>query len=944
MAPEGPPEGSAAPATTPETGAVITPETTVGTPEVSHAEKAVIDAALEVVEAAAEPPVEGTVPSAEASDAAKIAAEIIASTPGEGTADATSTVPEAPTAATAPGPVIRRRTPSPAPVTTGATPPTPPVQPRAPIPAPTPRPTPPAAARTPGTSPATAPRTRAPRRTPVVPARTPGASPATAPSTPLRTPAAVPVPVPEARPEPLVPDTIDRETLDRGARFLNEFLYKKTSANAAIKNLESRSVTGILDPNPTPEIRRLLSHAANAEKARGDFLDMEKKAAKQKNHKDKAYFTTEAKKAKLELENRLDEMKVAYLKQWVVDNQKRNPTLTKEQINDMAIEHSAQTVFRAATDFYPSLEIARSDAIAQTPREKGLLQRYGEWSKGLPTWKRMILSAGIAAGTTTALMTAFGTMGIPMIAGIAGSRALRSAIGAGFAGSFVGGVEHFLGDTLDKRGKAKKKALKAGIQRDKDALTDVKVIEFETQLRAELAGKENWLEDRAIALNAMRKVDADAELFSKERSAIFGAREKKAEAVGTHWRKRLAIGTGLAVGGGMAVSAIDWHNIPEWIGGSGGPAVVGGGGGGPSVLERVRCVVIDSGGSGVPPGPELPDPLPICDPTEANVLTIAKGDTVWGMGRKFIGETVQGADGPTKFTKAAWAEAWKNSHVEMITESGKHIQVPISEVDLVHAGDQVAVAHENGKWVFQVGDYAKDNFKVGNTGALREVYEQNGFDIPKWLERSPLPPATLTESSAHVVYEMDGVLTASGTSSIESAGLAPQLYSNEGIDELTRNFTNATLCEQERALTSLGDQISSLSADMQNVGYSEQTLTQMASYHHELVNLQSSLLNAPEYLSHAAGLTTILEAQNVAPEFFDQVADMRVDEFIEMSNEIPAGLDKSGIEGVFRVYYQDADRMTDMLEDLSLGKRELRMSVGDFFKTHLDEFNMASPQ
>jgi len=767
--------------------------------------------------------------------------------------------------------------------------------------------------------------------------------------------------------------------LDKGAEFFCQFV---TGENLKLEKAQERLVAAGLCKREGDGLntttRVLFTEAASVKDKQTDLLALEKQLAKEKAPAMRAHFESEIRKAKEELEHRLDAMKVAWLDRWKEDNKEKNPSRTRAQTENEAIKYAASTIFIAATNFYPEHEAQRGECVAQTEQEKGLFRRYGEWINKQPRWKRIAVGAAVAGGVGGVMAAtgigALGALGVPLAVG---SRVGRSLFAGSLSAAITSGVERFFGTRLDARAKRKKTAEINRIQQEKDAANAERSRAFEIQLRAELAGKEGWLEDRAKALKVMNKVDTDARAFALERGQCFSAQERAAQLIGTKWRRRLAIGTGLAVGGGMALSTVDWDRVPGYInglrdavlgwfhdpkvptptggGGGGVPSGAGtgagaatgggiervGGGGhsgdGTSILERCRTRLIGVC-EPLPPSETLPDPLPIPDAIEPNIATIGHGGSVWKVAHGFIGETVQGAEGPVKMTKAMFNEAWANSTVEMVTEHGKHIQVPISSVDLTHAGDQVMLSQKDGHWIFQIGDYAKDHFKVGNTAYYRETLLNNNMPVPEWLERPSLPPATLVESHAGVLSSVRDTLRTGVASAPDLSAFPEQLYSPEGVQEATAAFAASTLDQQEATIATLSYQIDGLEETMRTAGYPPGVLAQMTSYHNELINLQQQLIGSPDYLANIVDFGNVLESHSISPDLFASIQDMRMDDFAAMTEgERTAKQAGSALAAIFRIYREDAANLHQMMLDVNPDCAEIRrMTVGQFMKSHTD--------
>ncbi len=89
-----------------------------------------------------------------------------------------------------------------------------------------------------------------------------------------------------------------------------------------------------------------------------------------------------------------------------------------------------------------------------------------------------------------------------------------------------------------------------------------------------------------------------------------------------------------------------------------------------------------------------------------------------------------------KITSKELAVAWKSAASMVTLESGT--KVHISELGLSHTGDQVVyVAEKAGVPAhFEVVDFARDKFHVGNNADLANALKAEGRPIPRWLQEA----------------------------------------------------------------------------------------------------------------------------------------------------------------------------------------------------------------
>ncbi|MEX1014520.1 MAG: hypothetical protein WDZ80_05155 [Candidatus Paceibacterota bacterium] len=111
-----------------------------------------------------------------------------------------------------------------------------------------------------------------------------------------------------------------------------------------------------------------------------------------------------------------------------------------------------------------------------------------------------------------------------------------------------------------------------------------------------------------------------------------------------------------------------------------------------------------------------------------SINTIKDGSNIWNTAKEMM---VNG-----DITEKEFWEAWGNPESAVEFPSGEKIH--ISDAGLSHAGDQVIfVPGENGEpGHFEVVDFAKDKFNLGDNRDLYQALKSQGKEIPRWLKEA----------------------------------------------------------------------------------------------------------------------------------------------------------------------------------------------------------------
>lgn len=192
-----------------------------------------------------------------------------------------------------------------------------------------------------------------------------------------------------------------------------------------------------------------------------------------------------------------------------------------------------------------------------------------------------------------------------------------------------------------------------------------------------------------------------------------------------------------------------------------------------------------------------------------------------------------------KITKEDFREAWKHSTVEI-----RGVKVPISEVELVHSGDQVVYAPGAGgaPGHFEIIDYPKDRFSLGTGEDLYKIYEKIGKEPPEWLEKQ------------RVAGIFDDLLEKSDLSAQDAKDI--EFY-----------FEHTNLDRQDKILGMLEAKMNVYGPDTAFSGLHEQ------------------LVLSPSYAESQRFYSDIIDFTGIGKEGYQEIKKTTVREFLEKQNQ-----------------------------------------------------------
>ncbi len=120
----------------------------------------------------------------------------------------------------------------------------------------------------------------------------------------------------------------------------------------------------------------------------------------------------------------------------------------------------------------------------------------------------------------------------------------------------------------------------------------------------------------------------------------------------------------------------------------------------------------------IPTGAKLASHLEAVAKESHNVATIEKGGNIWKAAHSFVGRALN---------EEQFRHAWAHSTVEI-----NGIKVPINEVGLSHAHDQIIFTPDAQGGHFEVVNYAK-NLRFGTNEDLYKAFVKGHKPVPDWL-------------------------------------------------------------------------------------------------------------------------------------------------------------------------------------------------------------------
>ena len=254
-----------------------------------------------------------------------------------------------------------------------------------------------------------------------------------------------------------------------------------------------------------------------------------------------------------------------------------------------------------------------------------------------------------------------------------------------------------------------------------------------------------------------------------------------------------------------------------------------------------------------------------------------------------------------KLSKEEMLQAWNNSFVEI-----NGVQVPIKDVALSHAGDQVTyVPGASGSPShLEILDFAKDKLSLGTNQDLAEIYEKMRKEQPNWLK---------AETGEDVFEAMkDNTLDANEAKNISFW------------------FERGSLNDQEVILEQLNNKI----------GYLDESAGRA------FVELRDSLADSPNYNQATEIFSQALkEATGLTDKQYLAVRDIKVGEFLEKrgrswwadyffsSDNVPAIGGKEGAASASEILHQR--KLAKLLRNSLLSGWEKNLTIDQFLKIYV---------
>lgn len=591
-------------------------------------------------------------------------------------------------------------------------------------------------------------------------------------------------------------------------------------------------------------------------------------------------------------EKSMDGLKVEMLKDFLARKKAEFPELTKKELSEEAIKFSSTFVIEAATNMYTQLETETQERVLST-QERSLVKRMTEGYLNMSKRKRIMMSAAIGAGSAAAIAVSFGGAGALAVAGIAGSRAIRSVAGGGIGAGLQSIYEKITGR---KYGAKREEA-----RLEQHGKTEA-MLKAETQKDIE-EGVE-WLKDQEKLLALMTLVDNDARAYKGKLDEI-NARERKSN-------RRGAIVSGL-IGGALA----NIDNIAHWFGyGGTGPKV------GVIPLER-HADVIPSGKLA-----EAGDKL-----ADAKIITVERGSSFWSTTRQFVKNG--------SLTNEQYADAWQHSEIPL-TVGGHTKMIPISEMGLVHPGKQVeAVIDAAGRARFVVQDTVKDHIFMGDNITYAEALRSAGKPVPEWLERAVEIKqgvrSPVEEATAAIHHVESPIFEVPQADTVPVISKSEMVYDSMGQLQVQSSFKTSSLLDQEHVLGKIADQTDELKS-MMSTGQTQQMVDFASHNYYNTESLRYALATAPEYQTNIQILHQTLIDHDIAPKFFERIGGVKVRDLLD----IDTGHGADAVDQLYPTLRDLTPSQTDQLHKLATivaekmpGRIEKGMTTADFIKSSI---------
>lgn len=615
------------------------------------------------------------------------------------------------------------------------------------------------------------------------------------------------------------------------------------------------------------------------------------------------------------------ELEKALLEDFLKRKKERYPELTEKDLKEEALYYSSRVLVEAIKNIDLDLELRKIEILREMgdrSRIGELLRRYGELSRG----KKLIISAAVSAGVgamAALLLGPGGLLGMTVFPKIGlVRRFVRSLGGGSLAAAITSGAEKFW--------------LRGRFAKQREEIMRRTQGEVLRQLSEQLSEGEEWLKEEA----------KKEELFEIVEEGAKNYRARLNEQARKEGRTRMV--TALAAGliGGLTAAGLDWYALQ----GASKTGVVPLQGG--SKTEVVQNVTVGRPKVDIAQPEQVVSPPPeqvaaagetIAKETAEkaiHITTIKPGDSLWKVTRGLIKEGV--------ITEEQWKKAWGNSMVEIISH-GKKIKVPISEIGLIHSGDQVVVVQEGDKIIFEVVDYAKDNLKLGSNEALLEIYKKSNKPIPKWLEevvRVRGGAGSVLEKTQEVIHSESLKLNQAASVGPEALIANPppaRLLEENQLTKIIEEFKEGDFSKQQEMLYDIGNwkkEVSNLA------GLNPPNATTYLNWSDELTNLENVLRGMPEYARNLEIFNSFLEEHNLNP-LFTQVKLLKVEEFLAIAQGTKATeIGHPELTEIFERNQAGWFKLAGMIENLEPGRPERKLSLGRFLEEALSSFNLKS--
>lgn len=435
-------------------------------------------------------------------------------------------------------------------------------------------------------------------------------------------------------------------------------------------------------------------------------------------------------------------------------------------------------------------DVKTEKLVSERAKEKpwifGKVNQLHDWYKGLSTGKKIMIGAGLGIGGAV-----FGAMG-----GSVGS--VLGGVFIGVRGALSGASAFTFTESVIKKVQEKGRVEKESKEYQKyQSLVEESLKESKTN---SAKGLIKFLQSRDVVLALKKGADRSDEKL-REYEGRLQSRRYLWSAV-----------AGVVVGLGVSHHAVE--KLADSIGLT------------QENLARPAAERI------LPAAPDAaPESIVRIAEQHANFTeTIEKGGSISKSAWQLVYEG--------KLSKEEMLKAWNHSFVEI-----HGVQVPIKDISLSHAGDQVTYVPGTGGTAghFEVADFTKDKLSLGTNQDLYQIYEKLGKETPNWLKHA-------TDQN---VFE---------------AMKDNHLDVNE-IRNIHFSFDHGTLNDKDVILNELNSKISNLS-------HTNEALAK------PFVELRDNLSDSSGYNSAVRAYENIFEPTRLTGTEYDHIRDMKVGDFL----------------------------------------------------------------